>query len=273
MANRPVFIPKLTVPYYFIWNGEFEWNRGLSASQKQKNVTALHKAFTMCYPSKKVLEISSKSMQEGGVELSAFSLKKLVPSLGKAVPVENVYQAGKYFAKGGPYLDLLETTPRAAKGDERLRNSGPVRGFRYEGYAFPLYPTNAFYDYLYINALCENPSLSKILLEYDAFTDVEFNREKSLNCQARAAAIFVSLHQLGLLNKVKTPEDFTALFGKKSEISTPKPQEEEKTSHTVKEGDKIIHSVWGQGKVVAVDKTRVKIFFPSVDEKSLAHLV
>jgi hypothetical protein len=30
-------------------------------------------------------------------------------------------------------------------------------------------------------------------MEYNAFTDIEFNPDKSINCQAEAAAIYVSL--------------------------------------------------------------------------------
>ena len=40
-----------------------------------------------------------------------------------------------------------------------------------------------------------------LIINYDFFTDIEFNHEKSLNCQARSAAIFVSLYQKGLLEE------------------------------------------------------------------------
>ena len=38
-------------------------------------------------------------------------------------------------------------------------------------------------------------------MEYDAFTDIEFNPNRSINCQAEAAAIYVSLQQQGLLGE------------------------------------------------------------------------
>ena len=38
------------------------------------------------------------------------------------------------------------------------------------------------------------------ILDYDAFTDIEFNPKKSLNCQARSCAVFVSLAKKNLLN-------------------------------------------------------------------------
>ena len=128
------------------------------------------------------------------------------------MPVENVFQSGKVFREGGPYPDLLEVSPKAAKRDERLRTSGPLTGFRYEGVDFPLLPQTAFYDFLYINALLEHEEPAKVVLEYDAFTDVEFNPEKSLNCQAASAAMFVSLHRLGMLDSAADPEKFLALY-------------------------------------------------------------
>lgn len=197
MATRPVFMPISNPPYLTKWDAEFAYNGGFAVSQKQKNITAIHNAFHAHFPDKKVLEISSKSMQEGGTELSAFHLCKYVPSLGKSIPVENVFQAGKVFKNGGPYTDLLHVSPKEAKQDERLRTSGPLISFRFEGQDFPLQPQTAFYDFLYINALLENENLAKVVLEYDAFTDVEFNPEKSINCQAKSAAMFVSIYQYG----------------------------------------------------------------------------
>ena len=212
MATRPVFMPSSKPPYLTAWNAEFVYNGGFAVSQKQKNITAIHDVFHACYPDKKVLEISSKSMQEGGTELSAFHLRKYVPSLGKSIPVENVFQAGKVFRNGGPYTDLLHVSPKEAKRDERLRTSGQLVAFRFEGKDFPLQPQTAFYDFLYMNALLENENLAKVVLEYDAFTDVEFNPEKSINCQAKSAAMFVSLQRSGLVSSVNEFEKFMRLY-------------------------------------------------------------
>ncbi len=44
-----------------------------------------------------------------------------------------------------------------------------------------------------MTALFQNPELSKELLRFEAFTDIAFNPQKSLNCQARAAARFCFL--------------------------------------------------------------------------------
>ena len=190
---------------------EFQWNSGMAVIQKRKNITALHEAFTQRFPDRKVLEISSKSLQPLGVKLSAFNLPKMVPSLGQAVPLECVFQGGKVFAAGGPYTDLYTATPKAAKGDLRLRSSGMLKSFSFEGEMIPTSPTTAFYNWLYINALRENPQLGAELLEYDAFTDIEFNPGKSLNCQAEAAAVYVALANRGLLEECKTFENFVKL--------------------------------------------------------------
>ena len=157
------------------------------------------------------MEISSKSMQENGEDLSAFFLQKYVPSLDKKTPVEGVFQSAKTFEKGGPYKDPLYAAPREAKRDQRLKNSGKLVCFTFEGKEIPLEPTTVFYDYIYLNALLENESLAKTVLQYDAFTDIEFNPNKSLNCQAKAVAAFVALSRLGLIEQVKDFEAFLKL--------------------------------------------------------------
>lgn len=200
MAQRPVFFSRTIAPYHGISQVDFTYNSGFAPSQKRKNIDAIHSAYTAANPGKRVLEISSKSTQPGGVELSAFNLKIFVPSLGKSVPVECAYQAGKVFRAGGPYTDLLDAKPKDAKRDERLKQSGDLVGFRFEGMDFPLLPVSFFYNYLYLRALSENEELAKVVLEYDAFTDVEFNPNKGLACQAKAAAIFAGLHRAGKLD-------------------------------------------------------------------------
>lgn len=212
MAQRPVFIPSDFKPYSAEWMVDFTFSAGFAPSQKQKNIVALHKGFQEEFPGKKVLEISSKSLQPEGVLLSAFNLKKFVPSLGKSLPVENIYHAGKVFEHGGPYLDLMEKTARESKKDERTHMSGEIIGFRFEEMDFPTKPLTAFYDFLYMNALLENEELMKAVLQYDAFTDIEFNPKKSLACQANAAAKFVSLYRAGKIDQIRSADTFLQLF-------------------------------------------------------------
>ena len=211
MANRPVFSASSKAHHVDVFPVEFVWNKGLAPSQKQKNIVAIHEGFKRRFPERKVLEISSKSLTPLGVKLSAFNLKKYVSSSGKYVPVECIYQGSKVFAAGGPFTDLYLGTSKAAKGDSRLKSSGALRSFSFEGRNYPLYPITAFYDWLYINALMENDELASETLEYDSFTDIEFSPEKSKNCQARAAALFVALHRKGLLECVKDFEQFVKI--------------------------------------------------------------
>ncbi|MBQ3104096.1 MAG: hypothetical protein IJC58_07405 [Oscillospiraceae bacterium] len=211
MATRPVFLPAKRGSYVDTYMTEFVWNKGLAASQKRKNVAALHEAFARRFPQRRILEISSKSTEAAGVALSAFNLKKYVPSLGRSIPLECVYHGGKVFTAGGPYTDLYTASPKEAKRDPRLRASGALKSFYFEGQTIPAVPSTAFYNWLYINALMENPELAETLLEYDGFTDIEFNPDKSINCQARSAALFLNLSRKGTLERCRDFEEFRAL--------------------------------------------------------------
>lgn len=196
MAIRPVYIPGLTgkalvMPIEI----EFQWFPGFSISQKQKSIAALHVAAAKRNIAR-VLEISSKSPDKIGVSLSAFNLQfPMRDALYSSV--ENVFQSCKVFERGGPYLDLLGVSAKEAKTDPRLRSSGPLRGFCLAGNDWPLQPVTVFYDWLYLRSLQSSPELSSQLLEYDGFSDIEFNPNRSLNCQAASAALFVSLVRRG----------------------------------------------------------------------------
>jgi len=190
MAIRPVFIATTKQPFYKQVDVKFEYFSGFSLVQKQKSIDSLHKSFIDLYQSK-VLEVSSKSTKEIGVKLSAFNLK--IHSSKREFSVESAFQGSKVFNKGGPYVDLLNKPAKSAKKDERLKNSGELIAFRLYNEEYPLEPKDFFYNWIYINALKQNEHLIPDLLNYDAFTDIEFNPTKSINCQARAAAIFVGL--------------------------------------------------------------------------------
>lgn len=213
MAKRPVFVTLSESPFWKEELIEFEWHKGLSKTQKQKNVLAMHDSFKNTFPQMSVLEISSKSLQPGGAELSAFSLKKYVPSLNTSIPVECIYQGGKVFCNGGPYLDLYLSSPKNAKTDGRLQESGELYGYYYETKSYPTKPPYAFYNYIYIMALKENPDLATVLLDYAAFTDIEFGYNTGgINCQARAAAQYVSFVKLGLIERVVSFESYVQLL-------------------------------------------------------------
>lgn len=202
MATRPVFVPKRTLSAYVREVPvEFQWFPGMAPSQKQKSIAALHAAAKARIGVSRILEISSKSKERIGVKLSAFNLS-LPLSSGRRVAVEVVYQASKRFERGGPFIDLLDGSSRDAKGDERLQTSGRLLSFQQDDDKWPLEPRTAYYDWLYLKALHANPDLAGQLLQYEAFTDIEFNPEKSVNCQARSAALFVSLEKEGLLERL-----------------------------------------------------------------------
>lgn len=55
-------------------------------------------------------------------------------------------------------------------------------------------------------------NLHNDLLNYNAFTDIEFNPKKSLNCQAYSVAMFVSIYKRNLINLIKKPNSFLKLY-------------------------------------------------------------
>ena len=199
MATRPVFFVSKDRPYYQEEQVSFQFNPGFSVVQKQKNICSIHEAFISRHHNARVLEISSKSNEPLGTQLSAFNLKINIG--GEPLSLESVFQSSKVFQNGGPYIDLLYQPALVAKKDHRLHESGPLVQFVLNGAAFPLEPKTFFYDWLYVNAVAKDSRLAESICQYDAFTDIEFNPRKSINCQARSAAIFVSLSKLGLLDR------------------------------------------------------------------------
>lgn len=196
MASRPVFIPdfdsdRLVEERTF----EFPWASGFAEVQKKKNIHALHaKARQDGLPN--ILEISTKSDEKVGQRLSAFSLKYRMGD--NLYPLESVYQGSKVFERCGPFPEVLSMSPRDAKKFIREIDGGPLIRFELDGQKFPLSPKNAFYDWLYIRCLVEHADwieekVSLGAFSFTAFTDIEFNPAKQVNCQARAFAEFFSL--------------------------------------------------------------------------------
>lgn len=175
----------------------FTWVPGMALSQSQKCIASLHSSIHAQLGASRILEISSKSPSHAGVALSAFNLH--LTTAGSPTTVESAFQGSKVFECGGPYMDLIGAPSAIARKDPRIRNSGPLTGFRYQSCDWPATPRTAFYDWLYITSLLEHPDLARVLLDHDAFTDIAFNPAKSLNCQARSAALFVSLTRSGRL--------------------------------------------------------------------------
>lgn len=182
MAKRPAW----TIQDKKVVRKEFEflWNGGFAISQKKKNIINLHNSIKE-NEDIKVLEVSTKSDSDIGYRLSAFNLKLD----GKFL--ENVFQSSKIYENGGPYKDLLEVDPKQSKRDERHHTSGKILGFEYDFIKWSLVPKTAFYDYIYIKAAMETIKMKELLqvTQYDWFTDIEFNPQKSINCQARSVTI------------------------------------------------------------------------------------
>lgn len=114
----------------------------------------------------------------------------------------------KFLKGGGAFKDLFTRTSREANLDERIKNSGRLVKFSFYGTDWKLEPRTAFYDWLYINALKKQPiNVIDEILSYSAFTDIEFNPEKFINCQAYFIALFVSLHKQNLLDQATASKE------------------------------------------------------------------
>ena len=202
MAKRPVFTPNFSgFPYVDTIDIEFKWHPGFAKSQLQKSIASLHEAAEKLNKISPILEISSKSTSRLGVSLSAFNLS-LKTQDGKRMSVECAYQGSKVFENGGPYHELYSASSREAKRDERLRDSGELVAFNFYGEDFPTEPKTAFYDWLYMMALYQKKrDFVKDLEVFQGFSDIAFNPNRSINCQARAAALFVSLSKNGLMDE------------------------------------------------------------------------
>lgn len=178
MAVRPIFISTGDVEKPFVKEDiSFEWVKGTSYSQKCKRRDSLASEISKLYDIKRWLEISTKSDKEIGVKLSALNLI-LTTSTGSD-SVEKIYQKSKVFYKG------------------------EIVGFKYNKCVFESEPTGMFYDYIYMYAILQNKDLISELIKYDIFSDIEFNPNKSINTQARAAAIFKTLYDNHNLDVIK----------------------------------------------------------------------
>lgn len=209
MAERPIFVPSPETPDLVKEIlCDLDWNSGFAPIQKKKNVAALH-ASAAERGFSPLLEVSTKSDSPLGQHLSAFNLKVRTWEFGD-IPMELAFQGSKVFERGGPYSELYTIgEPRDARRDPRLHQSGQLVGFNFEGTSFPLEPKTAFYDWLYINAIAPSWKQFSALKQFAGFTDIEFNPSRSINCQARSCALFVTLVLKGVLKTaIASPDAF-----------------------------------------------------------------
>lgn len=221
MTVRGAFIPKATYPYFEEIGVAFNWYGGFARQQKQRCATAMHTALIMAYPTIKPLEISSSSGYQLGQELSAMHLKKWSNTLNAYTSVESAFQSSRIYitADGrqiGPFPEYLSADGKTCKRLVKEKSQGLYASANlFEGLKFPVpdFHISLFYDYLYLNALLEEPNreIANQLLAggFNCFTDLA---TKALNSQARSCALFVSLHSLGLLDKVRDYNTFLELF-------------------------------------------------------------
>jgi hypothetical protein len=196
MANRPFFIPNDNkdelVKTKLV---EFKWFSGFAKVQKQKSISSFHENISKQFRYNKILEISTKSKDKLGVKLSAFNLK--INFKNKEYFLESLFQGSKVFSNEGPHEDIYKKESIDAKKDERIKRSD-LKEFSFFGEKFTL--EFDFYSWLYFLALKQNKKLTSEMLQYQAFTDIEFNPEKSLNCQAYSAALYLSMVKNNILN-------------------------------------------------------------------------
>lgn len=223
MATRSVFIPAARYPYFEDVSVNMPWFGGFAIQQKRRCYLSQHLNFLADprYSGYKPLEISSASHVPVGSALSAMNLKKYCNRLGRDVIMESAFQASRIYIRAdgtqiGPFPELLDIPGKDCKKQVKELSEGlHSYHYRFDGMDFPApaFHISLFYDWLYLNALCEksNRETREALISggYNAFTDIA---TKSLNSQARSCAIFVSLSQLGLLDRVRSFESYMELF-------------------------------------------------------------
>ena len=208
MATKMVFFPS-SKQLYENQLINFVYTNGYSTQTKFKNINPLHLALTESSDKLKPLEVSSHSNSSLGVSLSAFNLKY---NFSKGLfPIESIYQSSKVFEDNSQYEHILSWSPLDAKKFIRTINKRII-SFKLENKSYPIIPSTVFYDWIYLRAIKQNLNLMNFLLDFNAFTDIEFNHEKSINCQARSCAIFVSLVSQNKIKKIDDFNDFVTLY-------------------------------------------------------------
>lgn len=193
----------------------FDFFSGFSKEQKEKSIVSFLETTAQNLNTDKsnILEICKTSPILLGQKLSAFQLKlalKNNQNIELQSNVERFFQGAKVFGKNdmfgnkeeyGPFEEIIydpqphpkRYKPLAEVLEEVKKGNLDLIHFQLFNENYPLKPKTFFYDYLYITALIQNKKLSEQLLAYKYFSDIEFNPKKSVNCQARSAAIYVSM--------------------------------------------------------------------------------
>lgn len=220
MAVRPVYEVNVdsSPPWYYSRKIEFQWHGGFSRAQMSRCVQSLHAAFADNRKGRRLLEVSSASEAELGRRLSAFSLTvgRGPAAESRPIPLEVAYQSSKIFRGHGRLTQAADLAPPEAKHlAAEMHRVHDLIAFEWNGCCWPLQPPTAFYDWLFVQAVRQEPQLSREIMRYDAFTDIKFNPSRSLSSQARSAALFVglSIHD-ELETAVESMESFLAFEAK-----------------------------------------------------------
>ena len=222
MAQKPVYITKNKYPYFEEIGVNCTWFGGFSQAQKLRCIISVHENFKAAYPEYPVCEISHASPVQTGKELSAMSLKKYVPSKQSYYCMESVFQSSRIYTNPqtnetvGPFKEFLPLDGKSCKKKvKELSNGWHSYAYHFENVSCPApdFHISLFYDWIYMSALLEeaNESVRKALLTsgFRAFTDLATN---ALNSQARSCAIFMSLAEQNLLERIQDFDTYCELF-------------------------------------------------------------
>lgn len=188
MAIRPMYIATFDLYNPVLKKDiDFKWVSGQSFKKKIERRDSLKEAISKEYDASKLLEVSTKSDKDIGIKLSALNLKITTKS-GNKYTVEYIYQTSK----------IIE--------------NGKFIGYKFGKDEFDKDPYGFFYDYLYMCALLQNEELIDQIKKYNLFVDIEFNPNRSLNTQARAAALFRTLLENDKLDVIKDREEIKTYY-------------------------------------------------------------
>lgn len=87
--------------------------------------------------------------------------------------------------------------------------------FEFRGKRYPAGLEALFYDYLYCQAVKESMLVQelRLIMGFDYFTDIEFNPNKSVNCQARSITIIKAMLQMyGEIPDISRFADFKRFY-------------------------------------------------------------
>ena len=184
---------------------DFQWEPGAAAEQKRANVSRLHKAAAIRNLSP-LLEVSPFANDPAGerVAVSRLTLKDENSYFGS---VTALYHGSKVFVGGGPFTDLYRADDQTLTTDRRLKESGPLAGFRFGNLEWGLKAQVMFYDWLVVQAIHCHRDLRGVLAKYEGFTDVDCRVPATGICHARSCALYVGLEAKKIVDKVIADQD------------------------------------------------------------------